>query len=40
MHPDIYKRPLLWCLAALIILLLCFYSPAPSKRDVFHSLAL
>ncbi len=40
MHPDIYKRPLLWCLAALIVLLLCFYSPAPSKRDVFHSLPL
>ena len=38
MHPDIYKRPLLWCLAALIILLLCFYSPAPSQRDVFHFL--
>jgi len=38
MHPDIYKRPLLFCLAALIILLACFYSPAPSKRDVFHSL--
>ena len=38
MHPDLYKRPLLWCLAALICLLLCFYRPAPAKRDVFHAL--
>ena len=36
MHPDIYKRPLLWCLAALIIGLVLFYRPAPSARDVFH----
>ena len=40
MHPDIYKRPLLWCLAALIVLLVCFYRPAPSQRDIFHSLPL
>ncbi len=38
MHPDIYKRPLLWCLAALIIVLVCWYRPAPAKRDVFHAL--
>lgn len=36
MHSDIYKRPLLWCLAALIIGLVLFYRPAPSSRDVFH----
>jgi len=36
MHPDVYKRPLLWVLAAYIITLVFCYSPAPSKRDVFH----
>nr|QGT50906.1 hypothetical protein Elusimicrob2101_1690 [uncultured Elusimicrobia bacterium] len=38
MHPDVYKRPLLWVLAAYILTLVCFYSPAPAKRDVFHSI--
>ena len=38
MHPDMYKRPLLWCLAALIVGLAFFYRPAPSGRDVFHFL--
>lgn len=36
MHPDVYKRPLLWVLAAYILTLIFFYSPAPSKRDIFH----
>lgn len=36
MHPDVYKRPLLWVLAAYIATLVFFYSPAPAKRDVFH----
>ncbi len=40
MHPDMYKRPLLWCLAALILLLVFFYRPAPSQRDIFHYLPL
>lgn len=39
MHPDVYKRPLLWVLAAYILTLVFFYSPAPSKRDVFHSVS-
>ncbi len=34
MHPSVYKRPLLWILAALIIGLSLFYTPAPGKRDV------
>ncbi len=38
MHPDVYKRPLLWVLAAYILTLVFFYSPAPAKRDVFHFL--
>ena len=38
MHPDIYKRPLLWCLAALIAGLAFFYRPAPSGQDVFRFL--
>ena len=38
MHPDMYKRPLLWCLVALIVGLAFFYRPAPSGRDVFHFL--
>lgn len=38
MHPDVYKRPLLWVLAAYIVTLVFCYSPAPSKRDVFHFL--
>lgn len=38
MHPDVYKRPLLWVLAAYIVTLVSCYSPAPSKRDVFHLL--
>lgn len=36
MHPDVYKRPLLWVLAAYILTLVFFYSPALSKRDIFH----
>ncbi len=36
MHSDVYKRPLLWVLAVYILTLVFFYSPAPSKRDVFH----
>ena len=39
MHPDIYKRPLLWCLAALIAVRICFYRPAPTQRDVFHAIS-
>ena len=39
MHPDIYKRPLLFCLAVLIVGLVYFYRPAPTQRDVFHALA-
>ncbi len=38
MHPDFYKRPLLWLVVSAILLLSFFYHPAPSKRDVFHSL--
>lgn len=38
MHPDAYKRPLLWVLAAYILTLVFCYSPAPAKRDVFHSI--
>ena len=38
MHPDMYKRPLLWCLATLIVGLAFFYRPAPSGQDVFHFL--
>lgn len=34
MHPDVYKRPLLLVLAALILILCFFYHPTPSKRDV------
>ena len=40
MHPDLYKRPLLWCLAALILWLVCFYRPSPGPKDVFHFLPL
>lgn len=40
MHPDWYKRPLLWCLAALIFWLVLFYRPVPSSKDVFHALPL
>ncbi len=36
MHPDVYKRPLLLVLAALIVGLCFLYHPAPGKRDVFH----
>lgn len=39
MHPDAYKRPLLWVLAAYILTLIFFYSPAPAQRDVFHSIS-
>ncbi|MDO5764210.1 MAG: ComEC/Rec2 family competence protein [Elusimicrobiales bacterium] len=39
MNPDVYKRPLLWVLAAYILTLVFCYSPAPAKRDVFHSVS-
>ena len=38
MHPDFYKRPLLWCVVGAILVLSLFYHPAPSKRDVFRFL--
>ena len=34
MHPSVYKRPLLWLVAALIVGLTFFYRPAPAKQDV------
>ena len=34
MHPDFYKRPLLFFLIALILGLLFFYKPAPTEQDV------
>ena len=34
MHPSVYKRPLLWVVAAVIVGLSLFYHPAPGKRDV------
>ncbi len=34
MHPDFYKRPLLFFLIALITGLLFFYKPAPGPKDV------
>ncbi len=34
MHPSVYKRPLLWLVAALVIGLTLFYHPAPGKRDI------
>lgn len=36
MHPDVYKRPLLWALILLIILLAIFYKPVPGPRDIYH----
>ena len=36
MHPDVYKRPLLWALILLIILLAVFYKPVPGVWDVCH----
>lgn len=36
MHPSVYKRPLLWILAALLVALRLFYYPAPQARDIFH----
>ena len=39
-HLDVYKRPLLWVLAAVILTLTFFYRPAPSQRDIFHSIFL
>ena len=35
MHPDFYKRPLLFLLIALILGLLFFYKPRPSSQDVY-----
>ena len=34
MHPDFYKRPLLFFLIALILGLLFFYKPTPAEQDV------
>lgn len=34
MHPDFYKRPLLFFLIALILGLLFFYKPGPASQDV------
>ena len=34
MHPDIYKRPLLWVLICFIAALAIFYQPLPGKQDV------
>ena len=34
MHPSVYKRPLLWVVAAVLVGLSLFYHPAPGKRDV------
>ncbi len=39
MHPDFYKRPLLFLLVALIAGLLFFYQPAPDSTDVHTFLA-
>lgn len=39
-HLDVYKRPLLLVLAAVILTLTFFYRPAPSQRDIFHSIFL
>lgn len=39
-HLDLYKRPLLWVLAAVLLTLSFFYSPAPSRRDIFHFIFL
>ena len=36
MHPSVYKRPLLWLLAVLLVALRIFYYPAPQARDIFH----
>ncbi len=36
MHPDVYKRPLLWALILLITLLTIFYKPVPGAREVYH----
>ena len=40
MHPSVYKRPLLLVLAVWMVGLVLFYTPVPSKRDVFHALPL
>ena len=34
MHPDIYKRPLLFLLIALICGLSFFYKPKPAEKDI------
>ena len=39
MHPDTYKRPLLWVLIFLLAALCFFYEPTPGKRDVFHAIS-
>lgn len=38
MHPDIYKRPLLFALLLLIAGLLLFYKPTPGPQDISHLL--
>ncbi len=39
MHPDTYKRPLLFLLLALIVGLAFFYRPAPSAGDLYNYLS-
>ena len=39
MHPDTYKRPLLWVLIFLLAALCFFYKPTPGKQDVFHAVS-
>ena len=34
MHPSVYKRPLLWLLAFVLLGVSCFYKPHPSAQDV------
>ena len=36
MHPDVYKRPILWILIALLGALSFFYRPTPSAQDISH----
>ena len=38
MHPDIYKRPLLFILIALILGLSFFYKPKPAANDIYSFL--
>ena len=34
MHPSVYKRPLLWLLAFVLLGVSCFYKPHPAAQDV------